>query len=86
MEEPRLRLWILEAGVNLQKEELVQIAQRGKEIWPVPSLAAIVAPDSLSYGLSRIYDVYREQEQHRTRVFWTEQEARAWLLEADNLL
>jgi len=56
-----------------------ELAKYGKETWPVPSKSAIVAFDDLSYGIMRVHDVFRRQEQHETRVFRTEQEASAWL-------
>ena len=77
----RLRLWVLEDGINLCNEEIEEIARYGKEKWPVPSKAAIVASDDLSFGIMRVHDVYREHEGHQIHVFRTEPEALAWLKE-----
>ncbi len=77
--ESRLRLWVFEAGINFSYDEIVEIAKHGKVVWPVPSMAAIVVPDDLSFGLARVHDVYREQKGSEVRVFRTETEAIAWL-------
>lgn len=75
----RRRLWVLEAGINLSNDEIEQLGQEGKKTWATPSKAAIVASDDLSYGILRIHDVYREQEDHETNTFRSEEEALAWL-------
>ena len=75
----RRRLWVFEHGFGLTPSELKEIAEFGKSIWPTPSRAAIVAHDDLSFGLSRIHEVYREQKDHETRVFRSKEEAVEWL-------
>ncbi|MCF8070725.1 MAG: hypothetical protein K9L30_19260 [Desulfobacterales bacterium] len=76
-----LRLWELKKGIVIDNSQIEEIAQYGEEIWPVPSKAAIVAPDDLSFGLSRVHDVYRDQNKRKTMVFRTKQEAIKWLKE-----
>jgi len=39
----------------------------------------IVIPDDLAFGLSRMFEVYREGELADHVVFRTEEEARTWL-------
>jgi hypothetical protein len=49
---------------------------------PTPSRFAIVAPGDLTFGLGRMYAVYREQDRRSTkevRVFRSMDEALAWL-------
>jgi hypothetical protein len=73
------RLWIYQEGADLKTDEIQKIAKHCVEIWPLPSKVAIVASDTLTFGLARMHDVYREQEGVETRVFRTEQEAIGWL-------
>ena len=73
------RLWIYQEGADLKTDEIQKIAKHSVEIWPLPSKVAIVASDTLTFGLARMHDVYREQEGVETRVFRTEQEAIGWL-------
>jgi len=47
-----------------------------------PSKFAIVAPQALPFGLGRMYEMYREMNEHSTkqvRVFRTRQKAVEWL-------
>jgi len=75
-----LRLWDLSAGGwDLTTEELEEIADYAKIKFLPPSKVAIVAPEDLSYGLSRIYEAVRKQENLQIDIFRTEQEALAWL-------
>lgn len=75
-----LRLWDLSRGnSNLTAEELQKLADYARSRFLLPSKVAIVAPKDLEFGLSRIYEVYREEGLVKHRVFRTEQEARVWL-------
>lgn len=76
-----LRLWEFKAGADVDSNQIKDIARYGQKIWPVPSRAAIVASDNLSFGLARIHDAYRVQELHETRVFRTVEAALQWLRE-----
>ncbi len=75
------RLWDLNPhGLKLSKDDLVDIAQYGKINFPAPSKLAIVALQDLSFGLSRLFEVYREEDQLKTMVFRDERKARDWLM------
>jgi hypothetical protein len=53
---------------------------------PERSRVAIVAPGDLFFGLSRMYEAYRDASGLPLRVFRTLEEARAWLgLEAQDV-
>lgn len=75
-----LRLWDLSKGSsNLTATDLRMLAQYGQTRFLLPSTVAIVAPKALEFGLSRIYEAYREEGLVKHRVFRTEQDARDWL-------
>lgn len=75
-----LRLWDLSMGAsNFTATDLRQLAEYGKSRFLLPSKVAIVASKDLVFGLSRIYEVYREEGLVKHRVFRTEKEAVAWL-------
>ena len=75
-----LRLWDLSlSGVDLTSAQLKEIADYSKSKFSVPSRMAIVAPQDLAFGLSRMFEIYREQQQIAVRVFRTRTEALAWL-------
>ena len=74
-----LRLWDLSCGVDLTATELEQMAKYAKTKFLTPSKAALVAPSDLAFGLSRIHEVYRQDDFVVENVFRTEQEARDWL-------
>ena len=76
------RLWNFNPhGFNMNPEQLMQIANYGKTKFVKPSKLAIVAPKDLIYGLSRLFEVYREEQQVSTNVFRNEKDAREWLME-----
>ncbi len=74
-----LRLWDLSCGIDVSATELEQMAKYAKTKFLTPSKAAIVAPMDLAFGLSRIHEVYRNDDFVEENVFRTEQEARNWL-------
>ena len=74
-----LRMWILEKGVNLSADDLKAVATVAAENLKRPGRMAVVAPTDLSYGLSRMFEVFREQEDVRTHSARTEEEAVRWL-------
>ena len=74
-----LRLWDLSAGLDLSDPQLRQIAEYGKNKLPASAKVAIVAPQDLTFGITRVYEVYRKHEQLDFMVFRTEQEAIKWL-------
>lgn len=75
----RLRLWDLTCGVDLPPEQVRELAEHGKSLTSPVAKVAVVATEDLTYGLSRMYGIFREEEHVEFRVFRTEQEARAWL-------
>ncbi len=76
----RRQLWIYSFGGNADSSELKMLAQKGIDLWPVPSKSAVVAPDDLTFGLARMYVVlFRKHEGLEMRVFREEPEAVLWL-------
>lgn len=73
------RLWNLNQFFRFSKEQILEMAELGRRIWPTASKVAYVTSDELSFGLLRMFEVYREQEQYQTRVFKSEEEALTWL-------
>ena len=77
-----LRLWDFSIfGLSLSNSQLEKLAEYGKRRFTNPSRVAIVASEDLTFGLSRMYEVYREEDRLQFKVFRTELEARQWLLE-----
>ena len=74
-----LRLWDLSCGLSLTNDQVQQLAEYGKSRLYKPARLAIVAPQDLSFGLLRMYEVYRKEDHINQRVFRNEQEARDWL-------
>ena len=75
----RRQLWIYPFGGNTDSSELKTLAQKGITLWPVPSKSAVVAPDDLTFGMARMYAMFREREGLEMRVFREEKEAILWL-------
>ena len=48
-----------------------------------PSRVAIVVPDPLTFGFARMYELYAEPAQVRSRVFYSRNEALEWLGSGD---
>ena len=77
--EQPLRLWDLTSGMNLTTNELISIADHGKKTLKKAAKVAIVAPSDLTFGLSRMHGVYREQDSLDANVFRSKEEAINWL-------
>lgn len=75
----RRRMWVFEAGFKLPNEDLERIATYANQTLEAPSKSAVVCADDLGYGLLRILEAHRDQEDHTIRVFRNEIEARTWL-------
>lgn len=75
------RLWDISVGVDFDNDELKEIAGYGKQRLDYPARVAIVAPGDLSFGLMRVFEVYREKEDLEFRVFRDEAQALVWLRE-----
>lgn len=77
-----LRLWdFSDSGLSFSNSQLEQVAEYGKRKFTKSARVAILAPEDFTFGLSRIYEVYREEDKLQFKVFRTELEARHWLLE-----
>ena len=76
-----LRLWDLSCGLTLTNDQVQQLAEYSKFRLHKPARLAIVAPQDLSFGLLRMYEVYRKEEHINQKIFRSEQEARDWLKE-----
>ena len=76
------RLWDMSVvDFDLTQDEIRAIADHGKLRFLRPNRAAFVAPQDLTFGLLRAFEVYREEEGHATaRAFRTRPEALEWLL------
>ncbi len=75
------RLWDGTGRFKYTSQEVRRIAARGKERWPSPARVAFLAADDVSFGLLRMFEVFREQDNYETKVFRDEQNARYWLKE-----
>lgn len=75
------RMWVFTAGVNWNTEELKKIAGHVKSLDLAPAKVALVSLTELGYGLSRAYEVYRQQDHLDIMTFRTEAEAEDWLLD-----
>ena len=79
----RLRLYDMsEVVFDMSHDEIKQISEFGKQVFTKPNRIAILAKDNLSYGVMRMFEVYRTQNEFsKTRVFRNNQEAVDWLIE-----
>ena len=80
-EPNNLRLWDMSlSGLKLSDTQLSELAEYAKsKSFPPSSKVAIVASSDLAFGLSRVFEVYREDERSKHRVFRTVREAWDWL-------
>ncbi len=76
-----LRLWDFSSeGWNVSRKQIASLARYGAVIFPSPSKVAVFAPEDLSFGLARMYEIKAEKKMGvQFRVFRIEQEARSWL-------
>ena len=75
------RLWIGTRFFKFTADEVRSVASQSRTLWPGAARVAFVAEDDLSFGLIRMFEVYREQENFQTKVFRDEPMARTWLLD-----
>ena len=80
-ENNSLRLWDFTKGISLSSSDMIRIADLLKNIGFPSSKIAVLVNDKLGYGLARMLDVHREQDNQQYSVFETEQEAFKWLME-----
>lgn len=78
------RLWdFTGSGLNLSTEQLQQLADYGKSRLHENSRIALVVSGNLAFGLSKMFEVYREGELVTPRVFRSVEEGRTWLKARD---
>jgi len=75
----QLRLWDLSQGINLSENEIQEIAEYGKLKFTSPARIAILAPSDLAFALSRMHEVYRDQDIIEERIFRDKNKAIEWL-------
>ena len=76
-----LMVWDLTCGANLPDDAIQSIVHHASTLQLPAGKAAIVAPQDLTYGLSRVYAAHRVENQVKLSVFRSEPEAREWLKE-----
>jgi len=75
-----LRLWdLLNINFSLTMDEIKEIAAYGKQKFTEPSAMALVTQQDLAYGELRVFEIYREEQNARARVFRDREEAVNWL-------
>lgn len=75
------RLWDLTKGFSFTTNQIREIAEYGKQVWPHPSKVAYVASGDLSFGLLKMFEAYREGGGYQTKIFRNEEEALEWFRE-----
>ncbi len=79
-----LRLYDLTvSGFSLSTEQLNLLADYGKAQAFPPSKVALLVSNDLAFGLSRMFNVFREDDISEHSVFSDEQRAREWLAGPD---
>ena len=73
------RLWDFSTGIDLPNQQLKEIAHYVRKKLDYPARVAVVAPADLTFGLMRMYEVYREDKGLEFRVFREEASALTWL-------
>ncbi len=76
-----LRLWNLEAGWDLTTAQIKEFATYTRANSKSEVKVAVVTNEDLSYGLTRMFNVYREDGMFNQRNFHSLPEAMAWLKE-----
>jgi hypothetical protein len=76
------RLWdFQESSFNFSQNEILDIASYASAVDSRPSKVALLVKEDLSFGVSRIYEVFRHTDLTKTSVFRDKTEALAWLRE-----
>jgi hypothetical protein len=73
------RLWDLTAGLDMSSLETQNLAEFISEKLPRHAKAAVVAPDGLAFGVSRMLEARRINMYTTTFIFRTMDEAVHWL-------
>ncbi|MDJ0879753.1 MAG: hypothetical protein QNI86_14140 [Halieaceae bacterium] len=80
MPDSSLRLYLMiKAEILLSTAEVRNGADIARSRQNQPSKIAVVAPGNITYGISRIFKVFRESESTEFAVFRELEEARDWL-------
>ena len=80
--DSELRMFVMEkAEMLLSTAEVREGAEIALALHNQPRKIAVVAPGNISYGISRIFKVFRENDATELQVFRDKDEARTWLLE-----
>ena len=80
IEDATRRLYVIvDADILLSTAEVKEGAEYAKSLDRQPDRIAVVAPNDISHGISRIFKVFRESPETEMEVFRTLEEARAWL-------
>jgi hypothetical protein len=66
--------------LDISREELITLAEKTKPLDQGPAKVALLAGSELSYGLSRMFEVLRDQNHTEIYVFRDEGKAMEWLL------
>ena len=75
----RLRLWHLEEGWDLSPSQIQEFANYTKSKSTEEIRLAVVTTEDLSYGLTRMFQAYRQEEHFDQQNFTTEAAAIGWL-------
>lgn len=76
------RLWDLRSSdLFLSHEEIQKIGELAQSFDTGPQRTAILVDRQVDYGQGRVFHAYRQTETTDVRVFWSEDEAVAWLLD-----
>lgn len=78
-EKGNRRLWDIREHFHLNTAEIRTLAKRGRILWPNAARVAYCVSNDVTFGLLRMFEVFREQDNYQTRVFRDEQVARQWL-------
>ena len=79
LEYSYLKLWDFTPGFDLENSEVIELAEYAKRKILGPLRSAMVSPTDVVFGLIRMYEVHRENDQQDTRAFRNIEEAVEWL-------
>ena len=77
------RLYVFSDGMDLSADDIRHLARFSANLEHRAEKIAAVVLDDVSFGLSRMFEVYREDEGTEARAFRDETEALQWLRETD---
>ena len=84
MDNSARRLYVMiDTEILLSTADVREGAEYAKSLVNQPTRIAVVARGDITYGISRIFKVFREGPETALQVFRGLEEAKAWLLEDD---